>query len=146
VIATDRSPHALAQARENLDRVRPPVPVELRRGDWLAPLGAERCRVIVANPPYLREDEWPTLEPGVRDFEPREALTSGPDGLEATRTLLRRAGAALVPGGLLALEIDERRATAVAALARDVGWRHVALHHDLFGRPRFVLAVVREDS
>ena len=146
VIATERSAQALGLARENLERVQPPVPVDLRRGHWLEPLGGERCRVIVANPPYLRDDEWAALEPGVRDFEPREALTSGPDGMTATRTLLRQAGGALVPGGLLALEIDERRATAVAALARDVGWRHVAIHHDLFGRPRYVLAVVREDS
>jgi release factor glutamine methyltransferase len=146
VIATDRSPRALALARENVERVHPSVPVDLRRGDWLAPVAPERCRVIVANPPYLREDEWAALEPGVRDAEPREALASGPDGLAATRTLLRQAGHALVPGGLLALEIDERRATSVAALARGAGWRHVAIHHDLFGRPRYVLAVARGDS
>lgn len=146
VIATDRSPDALALARENLARVAPRTPVELRPGDWLAPLAAERCRVIVANPPYLRDDEWAALDPAVREYEPREALAGGPDGLGATRVLLHEAPAALAGGGLLALEVDERRATAVAALARDTGWRAVTVHHDLFGRPRYVLAVVGEDA
>lgn len=146
VIATDRSPAALALARANLARIRPAVPVELRQGDWLAPLAGERCRAIVANPPYLRDDEWAGLDPTVREFEPRDALASGPDGIEATRAILRQAASALVPGGLLALEIDERRAAAVETTARDAGWRHVAIHHDLFGRPRYLLAAAREDS
>jgi len=47
----------------------------------------------------------------------------------------------LEPGGLLALEIDERRPAAVQALARDAGWSHVTIHQDLFGRPRYALAV-----
>lgn len=146
VIATDRSPDALALARENLARIAPCTPVELRLGDWLAPLRAERCRVLVANPPYLRDDEWAALDPAVRAYEPREALASGPDGLGATRVLLREGPATLAAGGLLALEVDERRATAIAVLARETGWREVAVHHDLFGRPRYVLAVVGEDS
>jgi release factor glutamine methyltransferase len=146
VIATDRSPAALALARANLERARPAVPVELRLGDWLAPLAGERCRVVVANPPYLRDDEWAALDAAVRDFEPQEALASGPDGLAAMRAILHRAAGVLVPGGLVALEIDERRAPAVETLARDAGWRRVAIHHDLFGRPRYLLAVVREDS
>lgn len=146
VVATDRSPDALALAGENCERTRPAVAVELRRGDWLEPLAGRRCRAIVANPPYLCDEEWEMLDAAVREFEPREALASGPDGLEATRILLGQAIHALEPGGLLALEIDERRAAAVETLARDAGWRHVTIHQDLFGRPRYVLAVAREDS
>lgn len=146
VVAIDRSPAALVLARENLARVSPLTPVDLCRGDWVEPLATHRCRVIVANPPYLREDEWATLDPAVRDFEPADALVSGADGLTATRTLLQQATGALIANGLLALEIDERRADTVAAYARDTGWRDVAIHHDLFGRPRYLLAVVREDS
>jgi release factor glutamine methyltransferase len=141
VIATDCSGEAAALARENVARVRPGVPVEVRVGNLLAPLAAERCRVIVANPPYLTEAEWAALDPAVREFEPKPALASGPDGLVATRALLGLARAVLEPGGLLALEIDERRSAAVQALAHDAGWNHVSIHQDLFGRPRYALAV-----
>jgi len=146
VVAIDRSPAALALARENLARVAPRTTVDLCLGDWLMPLARRQCRVIVANPPYLREDEWASLDPAVRDFEPAGALVSGSDGLTATRLLLHQAHNVLTANGLLALEIDERRATAVAALARETGWGDVTIHYDLFGRPRYVLAVVREDS
>jgi release factor glutamine methyltransferase len=139
VIAIDQSDAAATLARENVARVAPPVPVDVRLGDLLAPLGDTRCRVVVANPPYLTEDEWIALEPAVRDCEPKRALTSGADGLEATRRLLAGARLVLEPGGLLAVEIDERRSEAVRALAEAAGWR-VSIHRDVFGRPRYALA------
>jgi release factor glutamine methyltransferase len=140
VIAVERSPEAAALARENAVLVRPRTPVQIREGDLLAPLAGERCRVIVANPPYLTEAEYEGLDPSVRQFEPREALVSGPDGLAATRALLAGAAALLEPEGLLALEIDERRTEAVRALAREYGWARIEIHDDLFGRPRYALA------
>lgn len=145
VIAVDQSVDAAALARENVARVRPTIPVDVRIGNLLAPLAGERCRAIVANPPYLTEAEWAELDPAVREFEPRMALASGPDGLAATRALLEVGSQVLEPGGLLALEIDERRAEAVQALARSTGWRRVDIHQDLFGRPRYALARSLED-
>lgn len=140
VVAVERDPSAAALARENVARVQPPTPVEVRDGDWLGPLGDERYSVIVANPPYLTDVEWEALDPAVRDYEPRAALASGPDGLDATRTILAGAAAHLATGGVLALEIDERRAEAVRDVARALGWRGVAIHDDLFGRPRYAVA------
>ena len=140
VIAVERHAEAAALARENVGLVRPPVPVEVRVGDLLAPLTGERCRAVVANPPYLTDEEYAAIDPSVRLFEPREALVSGPDGLDATRALLAGAQGVLEPGGLLALEIDERRAHAVRTLALASGWTHVTVHEDLFGRPRYALA------
>jgi len=142
VIAVERSAAAAALARENVERVRPPVPVEVREGDLLAPLGGgARLRAIVSNPPYLTDAEYASLDPGVRLFEPREALVGGGDGLAVTRALLAGARGLLEPGrGLIALEIDERRAAETAALARAHGWPQVVVREDLFGRPRFLLA------
>jgi release factor glutamine methyltransferase len=140
VIATDSSDAAAALARENVARIAPSVPVEVRVGDLVAPIAGTSCRVIVSNPPYLTEPEWTDLDPAVRDHEPADALRSGPDGLAATRRLFAGARAVLEPGGLLALEIDERRAAAVRRLAMAAGWR-VSIHQDLFGRPRYALAV-----
>jgi len=142
VIAVERSAAAAALARENVERVRPPVPVEVREGDLLAPLGGgARLRAIVSNPPYLTDAEYASVNPGVRLFEPREALVGGGDGLAVTRALLAGARGLLEPGrGLIALEIDERRAAETAALARAHGWSQVVVREDLFGRPRFLLA------
>lgn len=140
VVATERSPAAATLARENVARVGPRVPVEIREGDLLTPLSGSRYRVIVSNPPYLTEAEYVALEPSVRAYEPRDALVSGVDGLAATRALLAGAGPLLEPGGLLAFEIDERRALEVRTLAHEYGWRRIGIHDDLFGRPRFALA------
>ncbi len=146
VIAVERSPEAAALARENVALVQPRTPVEIREGDLLAPLMGGRYRVIVSNPPYLTEAEYDALEPSVRQFEPRAALVSGADGLDATRALLAGAAPLLEPGGVLVLEIDERRAEAVRGLAltKDYGWASSAIHQDLFGRPRYALAFPRE--
>jgi len=140
VIAVERSPEAAALARENVALVRPRTPVEIRVGDLLAPLSGLRFRAIVANPPYLTEDEYAALAPSVREFEPRDALVSGPDGLAASRALLQGGAALLEPGGVLALEIDERRGDAIRALAHQFGWARIDVHDDLFGRPRYALA------
>src|SRR5207245_2797760 len=142
----ERSGEAAALARENVALVRPSVPVELREGDLLAPLAGQRYSAIVSNPPYLTEAEYAALDPAVRLFEPREALVSGGDGLTATRALLAGARALLEPGGFVALEVDERRADAVRALALRHGWSRVAVYDDLFGRPRFLLAGLEEGA
>jgi release factor glutamine methyltransferase len=145
VIAVEQSSAAAALARENVARVnpRPRTPVEVIEGNLLEALGdkRERYRVIVSNPPYLTEVEFSSLDSLVRDFEPHEALVSGADGLGATRDLLAGARGLLEPGGLLALEIDERRGEAVRALARELGWGRIDIQSDLFGRPRYALAV-----
>ena len=147
VVATERSPAAAALARENVERIAPKTPVEIREGNLLGPLvdKGERgiYRVIVSNPPYLTEREFTELDASVREFEPREALISGSTGLDATRALYAGAGMLLERGGLLALEIDERRADAVRALGQGYGW-DVAIHNDVFGYPRYALSI-KED-
>ena len=146
VIAVERSLEAVRLARENIALVQPRVSVDVRAGDLLAPLAGERCAVIVANPPYLTEAEFADLDPAVREFEPRLALVSGADGLEATRAILAGAQPLLAPRGLLALEIDERRAADVLRLARTLRWPRATVHDDIFGRPRFLLASLEEGT
>ena len=147
IVAVEQSPAAAALARENLERIAPRTPVEIREGNLLAPLvdKGERgaYRVIVANPPYLTDAEFAELDPSVREFEPREALVSGLSGLDATRGIFAGAGAVLEEGGLLALEIDERRPDAVRTLGKDYGW-NVTIHDDVFGCPRYALSL-KED-
>ena len=145
VIATEHSPAAAALARENVKRIAPTTPVEIREGNLLAPLvdKGERYGVIVSNPPYLTSGEFAELDASVREFEPRDALVSGSTGLDATRGLFAGAARLLEPGGLLAIEIDERRPDAVRELGGEYGW-NVTIHTDLFGCPRYALSL-KED-
>ena len=142
VIAVEQSPAAAALARGNVKRIAPKTPVEIREGNLLAPLvdKGEQFRVIVSNPPYVSAREYEALDPSVRHFEPRDALVSGAEGLDATLALFAGAGAVLEPGGLLALEIDERRADAVRNIGRRSGWS-VQIYDDVFGCPRYALSI-----
>ena len=140
VVATDVSERALALARRNAAAVAPAALIEFRAGDLLWAIGEERVDAIVSNPPYVTAAEWETLEPGVRDHEPRLALVGGADGLAHTAALLRLARGRLHAGGLLALELDCRRADRTLALARAEGWKSARVERDLFGRERYLLA------
>jgi release factor glutamine methyltransferase len=150
VLATDVSLDALevAEANTRMLAARGALKAEvtLAHGAALAPLRArrERAGVIVSNPPYIAFDEASALPADVRDWEPPVALFSGGQGLDVSAQLIREAGDSLVSGGLLALEVDARRASLVAELvARDTRYRDVGVHLDLAGRERFVLAVRR---
>ncbi|HUL50257.1 MAG TPA: peptide chain release factor N(5)-glutamine methyltransferase [Gemmatimonadales bacterium] len=146
VVAVERDPGAAALARENVRRIAPPVPLDVREGDWCAPLAGAMYHVIVANPPYLTSAEYARLDPSVRDYEPRAALESGVDGLLATRAILATAAPYVAPGGALLLEIDERRAPAVQEIAGAHGWARTQIHADLFGRPRYAVVQPGEDD
>jgi release factor glutamine methyltransferase len=150
VLATDISLDALAVAEGNTRMLAARgalrAEVILAHGAALAPLRGrrERAAAIVSNPPYIAFDEAAALPADVRDWEPPLALFSGGQGLDVSAQLVREAADALATGGLLALEVDARRASLVAELvARDTRYRDVAVHLDLAGRERFVLAVRR---
>jgi release factor glutamine methyltransferase len=143
VIATDLSLDALAVARGNAATHRGALraALEFRHGSLLAPLGAERVRAVVANPPYIAHEEAGELPASVRDWEPALALFSGDGGLAATTALVYEAARVLEPGGLLALEVDSRRAGRVANVAADCGgYLDIEVRADLTGRERFVIA------
>ncbi|OYV64486.1 MAG: protein-(glutamine-N5) methyltransferase, release factor-specific [Gemmatimonadetes bacterium 21-71-4] len=139
-VATDYSAGALQVARANAAEHRVAERVELERGHLLAPLRGASVDVVVSNPPYVATGEWERLEPGVKDYEPREALDGGPDGLAPTRELVAQAWVALRAGGLLALELDSRRAGESAELAVAAGFTSCVVVEDLSGRPRYLRA------
>jgi release factor glutamine methyltransferase len=139
VIATDISADALNVALENATMLGAKERIGFRRGSFLEPLLDDRVDIVVSNPPYIATAEWEALEPSVRDYEPRLALDGGPDGLAPYRAIIEQSVGALNPGGMLALEVDERRAAETAAIARSAGFADVQVHNDLAGRPRYVL-------
>lgn len=143
VIGVDVSVEALEVARANLAA----IPEERRarvaflQGDLLAPLGDRRVEVVVSNPPYISPAEARDLPTLVHDWEPHLALFADDDGMAAIRALIPQAAAVLVPGGLLALEVDARRADiAAAAVMADARFTDVEQRQDLTGRPRMVVA------
>ncbi|MFI5228781.1 MAG: hypothetical protein ACHQWU_06915 [Gemmatimonadales bacterium] len=110
-------------------------------GSLLAPLLDVRAWVVVSNPPYIALGEALSLPKSVRDWEPAVALYGGADGLTSTARLVRQAADVLAPGGLLAVEVDARRAAlAVELVSRERRFREVRVELDLTGRERFVLA------
>lgn len=141
VYALDRSPDALAVARENADRCGVAERITFLQGDLLAPLPAP-VELIVANLPYVTEDEYAALAPGIRNYEPRAALVAGPDGLDAIRRLLETARPRLAPGAArtaILLEIGASQGAAVADLAaRAFPEARVELIADYGGRDRVV--------
>jgi release factor glutamine methyltransferase len=85
------------------------------------------------------EAEWPTLQPEVRDFEPRGALVAGRAGTEVHRRLLDQAWKYLVPGGWLFMEVGRGQSEAVCRLAVQTG-RYVGptVRRDAAGIDRIV--------
>lgn len=138
ITALDRSPEALALAKENRESTS--FGVRLVLGDLCGPLRSASADAVISNPPYLTEREYTALDQSVKAWEPAGALVSGPDGLGATVRLLEEARDVLRAGGWLALELDCTRAAAVAERAGALGWMDIAIHADLFGRERYLLA------
>lgn len=142
VVATDTSLAALEVARGNaelLDLAERVLFVEgmLPDGEmgWAGKGGAGAFDLIVANLPYVAEREWAGLEPEVTEWEPREALLAGPDGLDVIRAAIP-AAAAVAPA--LALEVGIDQAGAVSELLLEAGFATVETRADLAGIPRIV--------
>lgn len=133
VTGIDNSPDAIDVARENA--ARNGLDVEFMIADLI--IGGP-YDLIVSNPPYVREAEWPGLAPEITLFEPREALLGGPDGLDVIRDLVAAAPEALVRGGTLAIEVGQGQSRAVEALFERAGLRSVVTDRDLAGIPRVV--------
>jgi len=128
VAATERSPGAAANARENAARLGIELEVAVGSGVPSGPFD-----LVVANLPYVREDEWAALAPEITGHEPGEALLAGTDGLDEIRSLV----AAATPGQRVALEHAPAQAAAVRALLREARTRA-----DLAGRERVTVGLV----
>ncbi len=145
--ASDISHAALAVARTNAERHGVANRIELRCGDLFEPW-ADRLPfdVIVTNPPYISEAELPALPPTVRQYEPRESLVAGPDGLAVVRRILGGIHQALRPGGHLLCELAWNQADAARQLFEQLGgWQSLRTYRDALNHER-VLHAVRVDS
>jgi release factor glutamine methyltransferase len=139
-LGTDISDAALQVAVGNTRDLGLEARTRFRKSDWFGQVTGA-FDLIVSNPPYIAAEEMPALAPEVRDWEPHLALTPGGDGLDAYRTIARGAGARLLPGGRLLVEIGPTQGQAVAALFGAEGFAAIRILPDMDGRDRVVAAV-----
>jgi release factor glutamine methyltransferase len=141
VFATDSSSEALEVASRNADRAGVGERVEFLEGALLDPLRGEglegRLTALVSNPPYVRSGDIEALPAEVRDFEPREALDGGPDGLDCLRVMAQDGPALLAEAGSIALEVGDGQAQDVAAMLRQ-SLGSAEIRKDYAGRDRIV--------
>ena len=141
-VAADISPEALAVARENAETHGVAERISFTEGDLFGPAGRAEFDLVASNPPYIPLDEFLGLEPEVRDFEPRSALTDEGDGLAFIRRIIAEASHHLRPGGKLLVEIGFGQAESVAEMIDASVWAEPAFHNDLQGIPRILEATL----
>jgi release factor glutamine methyltransferase len=134
VTAIDASPDAIALARENAELTGLADQVRFLEHDLTAGLPAGPWDLVVSNPPYVEPEELGTLQPEVRDWEPREALV----GEGMTEAIALSSRETLKPGGWLVLEVGDGTAERVCRLIGDLGFTDVVPFPDLAGRDRVV--------
>jgi release factor glutamine methyltransferase len=132
VTGLDVSSDALDLARENMERAG--LDVELVQGDLRAGLPGGPYDLVASNPPYVEPDELESLEPEVRDYEPRIALV----GERLPELVARAAHRALVPGGAFVMEVHSAHGPRALALLEELGFVETRLTPDLTGRDRVV--------
>lgn len=143
--AVDISSAALKTARKNAEANGAADAVTFVEADFTGPLpfACGSFDLVVSNPPYISEEEYAGLDPGVRNFEPRSALVPGPSGLEHPRAVEAAARALLKEGGLLLMEHGCLQGDACRALCSDAYWKDMRTGRDLAGKDRFLFAVRR---
>jgi release factor glutamine methyltransferase len=140
-LGIDTSDEALAVARDNAASLDLNTRAALMHGDWTAGLGDASFDLVVSNPPYIPTAVIDTLEPEVRDHEPRLALDGGTDGLDAYRLLAPEILRVLKAGGMFAVEIGYDQSQDVEALFREAGAQQVKTVKDLSTHDRVVTGV-----
>jgi release factor glutamine methyltransferase len=138
IYASDISAAALEVARSNCRYHGVRDRITLLHGDLLEPL-PEPVHLIVANLPYIRESELPTLPPEISMFEPQIALAGGRDGLKQIERLLSQAGTKLLPQGAIMLEIGYEQGQTASELAKQyIPDARVNVITDLAGLDRLI--------
>lgn len=137
VTAADISLRALQVARHNAERLKLQEKITFIESDLWENVQGD-FDIIVSNPPYIPSGDLPGLMREVQ-AEPALALDGGPDGLQLTRQIIRRAGHFTHAGSILGLELCQGQPAGVAALLNGLGWR-ATVKKDIFGIERFVLA------
>jgi release factor glutamine methyltransferase len=141
IVALDVSAEALELARANVARHQVTDRVQCLASDGFTAVPPGTCfDLLISNPPYIATSEITTLDPEVRDHDPRLALDGGPDGLTAFRRLAAEAVPWLKADGRVMLEFGDGQAEAVAEIFAGQNWVVEAVVEDYSRRARFLVA------
>ena len=141
IFATDASADALALAEENAKRHEVEKRIRFLQSDLLEVLpDSLTVDAIVSNPPYIASGDWAKLPKEVREFEPKQALDGGNDGLDFYRRIVGNARRFLLPKGTLCLELGDGQCPAVSRLCAENGWTVERSVKDLQGKDRVLVA------
>jgi release factor glutamine methyltransferase len=139
VTATELSKAALEVGIRNADKLGLAASLRFLEGDLFAPVAAEKFDMILANLPYVPENQESALAPELQ-HEPRAALFSGPDGLSLLRRFLAEVRPVLAEGGVVLLEMGPEQIEEVSELCRAAGLSEQTRHRDIAGRQRVLCA------
>jgi len=138
LLGTDVSEDAISLAKENAERCGLSGKVRFAVADGLDDFDEPECiDVIVSNPPYIERPVCETLDPRVRDFEPRIALDGGASGLDFYDRYLADALNLLKPGGAVFFEIGENQGEALARMMEGYGFSNILVEKDFAGHDRY---------
>lgn len=138
LLGTDVSEDAISLAKENAERCGLSGKVRFAVADGLDDFDEPECiDVIVSNPPYIERSVCETLDPRVRDFEPRLALDGGASGLDFYDRYLADALNLLKPGGAVFFEIGENQGEALARMMEGYGFSNILVEKDFAGHDRY---------
>jgi release factor glutamine methyltransferase len=140
IVALDVSPEALEMAKQNAARHNVANRVDFLQSNDFQPQSL--FDLVVSNPPYIPSAEIETLEPEVRDYDPRGALDGGADGLDFYRRLAREARGWLKPSGKIMLEFGEGQADSIRGIFETENWIVEAIREDYTHRQRILIATI----
>lgn len=141
VTALDISPDALTLARQNAEQNKVAERIQFLPGDGFAALPASaQFDLIVSNPPYIASAEIETLDPEVKDFDPRTALDGGADGLDFYRRLAKEAKAFLKSAGKIMMEFGDGQSSDITKIFEAEKWVVEAVQEDYSQRARILVA------
>lgn len=151
MLITEISDMAAVYAKENISRAVEPERINLIMCDLFPPQHdfedmETKCQLIVANPPYITDDEMKTLMPEVADHEPKEALMGGRDGLHFYKRILSEMSFYLAPQGILAVEHGYLQSKEVEALFLDYGFTDVACLKDYGDNDRVTIGRLKSNG
>ncbi|HLF20792.1 MAG TPA: peptide chain release factor N(5)-glutamine methyltransferase [Bacteroidota bacterium] len=149
VTSVDNSQAALEVARKNIEEHGLSANIDIREMDISEPLDQlllRRFDILVSNPPYVPPDEWETLRPEVKDYEPKNATTDFADGFEFYRKIFELSPYLLVDRGVVLVEVGDGRAAGVAELMDLAGFQQISIAADLQGTDRVVIGTCRGKS
>ena len=141
-LALDISPDAIAVAQKNAEKYSLTDRISFRQSNLLSALQpGEIFGALAANLPYVTEEEYPSLQPEVRDYEPKLALTAPDRGFALIEQLARSMAPHLLPGAPVIFELDGAQAPRLAALLHSLNlWENISIRKDYCGVDRFVSA------